>query len=270
MSSVAVSGKSVFAQGLPETTEPFLTCPSGYVPLADNHCSLPFAQPIPDCTEEDTLIHGGFCPNEGEIGPVNGCPSIGGQQYVVYPPNPTQPKPPTANPQPTGGCFRPDLCTEQSGQLVCSIPPTGCDPEEDPNCSPPPKKSCGTPKNPTLGTGCPFLDKIKPKSEDEADKVKFDDKQLQKKFKHANDFGVNGKYNPQAAQEFKQKLQQFINNPDSLKAEIQYRNSPVTAYVDPGSRQIVLVDQAGNFISGWRLSPAQFYHVIFRGQLGGG
>jgi hypothetical protein len=123
--SLIVNNNSAYGQELPKTDSPFLTCAPGYLPLADNHCA-PLNAPIKgDCTEADTLDHGGLCPLVGEVNPINGCRNIGGQQYVVYPPNPTESQPPKANPQPTGSCFRPDLCTGEGQDIVCDInPPT--------------------------------------------------------------------------------------------------------------------------------------------------
>jgi RHS repeat-associated protein len=92
-------------------------------------------------------------------------------------------------------------------------------------------------------------------------------KQLQKKFKHAGDFGVPGGYSRASAAAFSRALNQHINSPAVRAISGTYRGNPVTHYVNPGTGLNVIADQAGNFVSGWRLSGAQLQNVLSRGSL---
>ncbi len=58
-------------------------------------------------------------------------------------------------------------------------------------------------------------------------------RQLQSKFKHAGDFGVDGNYNRANAARFSEALNQHINRPLTTAIEGTYRGSPVTHYLDP-------------------------------------
>jgi RHS repeat-associated protein len=100
--------------------------------------------------------------------------------------------------------------------------------------------------------------------------VKFSRKQVQKKFKHADDFGVEGDYNPRSAAEFEGKLRDHIDSPDTIAIDGEYRGQPVTHYIDPKTGKNVIVDSSGNYHSSWRLNPVQEKHVLSTGKLGGG
>ncbi|MBS2936608.1 hypothetical protein KDN32_02490 [Nocardioides sp. J2M5] len=105
-----------------------------------------------------------------------------------------------------------------------------------------------------------------------AARSKFSSPQLQKKFKHASDFGIDGPYNPAAAERFKQALRSFMGDASTKELECTMRGQPgkVVAYVDQHSRRCVVCDADGNFISGWRLSPTQLSQLLSKGHLGGG
>jgi hypothetical protein len=94
--------------------------------------------------------------------------------------------------------------------------------------------------------------------------------QLQRKFKHAPDFGVDGNYNLTNASRYGGAINQHINSPSTQVIQGQFRGAPVTHYVDPATRLNVIADPAGNFISGWKLSPQQLEQVLKTGKLGGG
>ncbi len=91
--------------------------------------------------------------------------------------------------------------------------------------------------------------------------------QLQAKFKHAADFGVAGNYSKARAAEFSQAIHNHVNNPSVHSIHGTYHKQPVTHFLDAESGLNVIVDPAGNFISGWRLSPAQRQNVLKHGGL---
>jgi hypothetical protein len=94
--------------------------------------------------------------------------------------------------------------------------------------------------------------------------------QLQKKWKHARDFGIPENWNTNNTRQFRAALIRFVQeNPEVIKAEITYNNQPHIIYFDPCTQLQVLTDNSGNFISGWRLSDGAFFNVVMRGRLGG-
>jgi len=91
--------------------------------------------------------------------------------------------------------------------------------------------------------------------------------QLQAKFKHAKDFGVVGNYSKANAAEFSRAIHQHINSPGVRAIQGTYHKQPVTHYLDPSSGLNAMADPAGNFISGWKLSPGQLQNVVTHGGL---
>ncbi len=94
--------------------------------------------------------------------------------------------------------------------------------------------------------------------------------QLQKKFKHAGDFGVAGNPNKANLEAFDNAIQSHLQSPGTQKIAGTYRGDPVNIHVDPTTGLTVITDPAGNFISGWKLSAQQLWHVLNGGKLGGG
>jgi len=100
--------------------------------------------------------------------------------------------------------------------------------------------------------------------------VKTTSKILQKKFKHAADFGISGNYSKATADEFDKAIQKHVNKPGIQVITGTYRKDPVTHYFDPATDLNVIVSPGGEFISGWKLTAAQKTHVTTTGNLGGG
>ncbi|WP_452602781.1 colicin D domain-containing protein [Pontimicrobium sp. MEBiC06410] len=92
-------------------------------------------------------------------------------------------------------------------------------------------------------------------------------KQLQKKFKHAADFGVNGNYNKVNAGKFNSALNQHINSSGVKAVNGTYRGNSVTHYLDANSGLNVIVNPNGSFHSGWRLGSEQLMNVLKHGGL---
>ena len=91
--------------------------------------------------------------------------------------------------------------------------------------------------------------------------------QLASKFKHASAFGVLGRYSRGGAARFSAAIHQHINSPGVRAINGSYRGMPVTHYLDPSTGLNVIVDKAGNFISGWKLSAGQLQNVLTHGGL---
>jgi RHS repeat-associated protein len=97
--------------------------------------------------------------------------------------------------------------------------------------------------------------------------ISFPAKQLQKKFKHAGDFGVTGNYNAANQAKFQQAIEQHVRDPLTKVINGTYQGKPVTHYLNPSNGLNVMKDASGNFISGWKLNPTQQANVLFRGSL---
>jgi hypothetical protein len=96
----------------------------------------------------------------------------------------------------------------------------------------------------------------------------FTERNLQKGFtKHGADFGMTGNWNPSRAADYSRAVNQHINAPGVRSITGTYRGNPVTHYVDPNTGLNVIADQAGNYVSGWRLSAEQLESVLTTGRL---
>jgi hypothetical protein len=92
-------------------------------------------------------------------------------------------------------------------------------------------------------------------------------KQLQAKFKHAADFGVTGNWNKAAAGRFNSAINQHINSAGVKTINGTYRGQSVIHTVNPNTGLNVISSPSGQFISGWKLNPAQLQNVLKHGGL---
>jgi hypothetical protein len=97
--------------------------------------------------------------------------------------------------------------------------------------------------------------------------LQISDKQLQRKFKHAIDFGIVGNYNQENVARYHQALLAHVNDSNTQFVEGTYHKNHVLHYFNPITRINVIFDMDGNFVSGWQLSPDQFQNLINRGAL---
>ncbi|MBI1916813.1 MAG: SEC-C domain-containing protein [Planctomycetes bacterium] len=97
----------------------------------------------------------------------------------------------------------------------------------------------------------------------------FSTSQLQKKFKHAGDFGVTGPANKANLAAYEGALKAHLANPDVVAVSGTYLNKPATLHIHPDTNLTVIVDSAGAFQSGWKLSPQQQIYGLILGRLGG-
>lgn len=94
--------------------------------------------------------------------------------------------------------------------------------------------------------------------------------QLQKKFKHAKDFGIKGNQNKENIESYKKALEKHVRSPDTIKKPgTLHRATSVTHYVNPKTGINVMRNTDGDFISGWKPSPDQMKHILRDGKLGG-
>jgi len=94
----------------------------------------------------------------------------------------------------------------------------------------------------------------------------FDKKQLQRKFKHAEKFGVEGNFNHANSDLYLRKLIEHMKSTDVCLGT--YRGQDVYHYYDPETNLNVMVNRNTNkFMSGWRLSRQQIIHMRNTGNI---
>lgn len=91
--------------------------------------------------------------------------------------------------------------------------------------------------------------------------------QLQKKFKHAGDFGVTGGYSKVNASKFSAAMHQHMNAAGTQRIVGTYRSAPARHYLDPNTGLNVVSDLDGNFMTGFRLGSGQLNDVLTTGRL---
>jgi len=94
--------------------------------------------------------------------------------------------------------------------------------------------------------------------------------QLQAKFKHAEDFGVFGKYSRSSATKYEDALREHVQAPTTQTIQGSYRGLKVIHKFDPLTNRNVIMDMDGNFVSGWKLNTDQIKALTTTGKLGGG
>ncbi len=94
--------------------------------------------------------------------------------------------------------------------------------------------------------------------------------QLQKKFKHANIFGVQGNQSNKTLEAYKKALEDHVKSPSTIERPGTLHKKAATHYYDPKTYLNVTKDVRGNFRSAWKLSEEQMEHMKATGDLGGG
>lgn len=92
-------------------------------------------------------------------------------------------------------------------------------------------------------------------------------KQLQRKFKHAKDFGVLGNFSKANSKKFNSAINQHLNASSTKVIQGKYRGNSVTHHLNPKTGLNAMTDSSGKFISGWRLGSEQLKNVKKHGGL---
>ena len=93
-------------------------------------------------------------------------------------------------------------------------------------------------------------------------KIKYDDIQLQEKFKHAVDFWIEGNYNLENREKFRQALNNHVNNDKTEIKRGTYRTTQqVEHFYNPETWINVMYDLDWNFISWWKLWDLQIDYL---------
>lgn len=90
---------------------------------------------------------------------------------------------------------------------------------------------------------------------------------LQKKFKHAADFGVAGGWSKANGAQFKAALEKHVGDTANDVISGTYHNVKATIHVNPTTGLAVIQDAQGAFVSGWKLSADQFRNLYAHGNL---
>lgn len=98
----------------------------------------------------------------------------------------------------------------------------------------------------------------------------FTSKQLDKKFKHAEDFGVSTtKKNPETLKQYQSALQSHLDDAATYQhGTYQYVPNSVVHF-NPTTNNVVVLSNSNDFVTGWKLSPGtpQFENFLKNGVL---
>lgn len=100
-------------------------------------------------------------------------------------------------------------------------------------------------------------------------KIIFSEKQFIKKFKHAKDFGIEGKPNIENLQKFQTAIEAHIRDKETIVLNGTFRGLKVVHYLNTDTGLNVIVNASAQFHTGWKLNAAQQEHVLLTGKLGG-
>ena len=91
----------------------------------------------------------------------------------------------------------------------------------------------------------------------------IENRQIQKKFKHAKAFGVIGDYNLKNGQLFKDKIIKHMKDPSTQLIEGTYRGNDVNHYFNSETKLNVMFNHdTKKFISGWLLESDQLNNML--------
>lgn len=101
-------------------------------------------------------------------------------------------------------------------------------------------------------------------------KARRSTRQIQSKFKHAADFGIERNYNSANARAFQDALQAHVSDSFTQAISGSYRGRAATIFYNPESGLGVIRNSSGDFVSGWRFSEGQVENLLRSGSIGGG
>lgn len=94
----------------------------------------------------------------------------------------------------------------------------------------------------------------------------IDNKQIQRKYKHAPDFRILGNFNQKNAELFKDKIIEHMKKSSTQIIEGRYRKREVTHYFNPETKLNIFFTRDNNeFISSWLLKADQVKNMLNRG-----
>lgn len=103
-----------------------------------------------------------------------------------------------------------------------------------------------------------------------SDSIAFSTKQLDKKFKHASDFGViTTKKNGDTIAQYQTAIKSHLDDKTTYEHGTYLLVPESKVFFNPQTNNVVVVDKSGNFVSGWKLDPQtkQYENFINNGGL---
>ncbi|EAW8185669.1 colicin-D [Salmonella enterica] len=92
---------------------------------------------------------------------------------------------------------------------------------------------------------------------DPLDSGRFTRRQLDKKYKHAGDFGVNEtKKNSETLGKFRDAIEAHLADKDTVEKGTYRREKGSKVYFNPKSMNVVILKANGEWLSGWKINPA--------------
>ena len=89
-------------------------------------------------------------------------------------------------------------------------------------------------------------------------------RQLQAKFKHAKDFGIEGNFSSSNAKRYSDAIKRHISSSETEVVKGVYRGNESLIFIDRQTRLGVITKPDGSFVSGWRLTEDKITH-LFKG-----
>ena len=91
---------------------------------------------------------------------------------------------------------------------------------------------------------------------DPLDSGKFTRKQLQRKYKHAIDFGITDtKINGETLAKFRDAIEAHLSDKDTFEKGTYRRDKGSKVYFNPKTMRAVIIRANGDFLSGWKIDP---------------
>ncbi|MGN7973364.1 colicin D domain-containing protein [Serratia sp. 22264] len=91
---------------------------------------------------------------------------------------------------------------------------------------------------------------------DPLDSGRFTRKQLDKKFKHAIDFGISDtKKNRETLTKFRDEVNAHLADKETVERGTYRRENGSKVYFNPKSMRVVILKANGDFLSGWKINP---------------
>ncbi|WP_197679164.1 colicin D domain-containing protein [Auraticoccus monumenti] len=90
---------------------------------------------------------------------------------------------------------------------------------------------------------------------------------MQKKFKHAGDFGIPGNYNKAKGEQYDRVLHDHVNAPTTTPIDGTYHREPVIHHLDTSTGLNVVTKPDGRFVTAWKFNSDQLRNVTTHGGL---
>uniref|UniRef100_UPI0011E6E455 colicin D domain-containing protein n=1 Tax=Serratia marcescens TaxID=615 RepID=UPI0011E6E455 len=93
---------------------------------------------------------------------------------------------------------------------------------------------------------------------DPLDSGRFTRQQLDKKYKHASDFGVaDTRKNRETLTKYRDALEAHLNDKDTVERGVYRREKGSKVLFNPKTLNVVILKADGGFLSGWKIDPTE-------------